>query len=234
MTCSFLNMIFGNIKLDFFRSYFEKGLNLGPFSFILRSVVYLENKHYLCASFNDMSFDFNYFNLAFVKLTNGEHQFTYEVNDAFFDYFGNKEISAASVSFNATVIKSDSMIIIDLKGKGVLQATCDRCLNHVNFQVNPDFKVIANLNSSEVPTSLNDDINLQLIYLRSSDFEINLATSIYESFLPCIPMVKSCESLENKDCDETVTRIINQTDKADESVDPRWEKLKQLINNKEK
>jgi uncharacterized metal-binding protein YceD (DUF177 family) len=73
-----------------------------------------------------------------------------------------------------------------------------------------------------------------LIYLRSSDFELNLASSIYESFLPCIPMVKSCETLENKDCDDSVTRIINQDGNNDDSVDPRWEKLKQLLNKKEK
>jgi uncharacterized metal-binding protein YceD (DUF177 family) len=74
-----------------------------------------------------------------------------------------------------------------------------------------------------------------LIYLRSSDFELNLASSIYESFLPCIPMVKSCEALENKDCDDSVTRIINQNgDNQEESVDPRWDKLKQLLNKKEK
>jgi uncharacterized metal-binding protein YceD (DUF177 family) len=47
-------------------------------------------------------------------------------------------------------------------------------------------------------------------------------------------MVKSCETLENKDCDDTVTRIINQDGNNDDSVDPRWEKLKQLLNKKEK
>jgi uncharacterized metal-binding protein YceD (DUF177 family) len=106
------------------------------------------------------------------------------------------------------------MLVIDLKGDGSLISTCDRCLNSVKFNVKPDFKVIAHMNSSEVETVSNDDINLQLIYLRSSDFELNLASSIYESFL---------------------TRIINQNeDNQDESVDPRWEKLKQLLNKKEK
>lgn len=182
-----------------------------------------------------MSFDLNYFNLTFVKLPNGEHQFTYEVNDTFFEYFGNQEIRGASVTFFALITKSDSMLVIDLKGEGSLISTCDRCLNSVNFNVKPDFKVIAHMNSSEVETVSNDDINLQLIYLRSSDFELNLASSIYESFLPCIPMVKSCETLENKSCDDSVTRIINQNrDNLEESVDPRWEKLKQLLNNKEK
>ncbi len=181
-----------------------------------------------------MSFVLNYFNLAFVKLTNGEHQMTFEVNDSFFEYFGNQEISRASVTFLASIIKSDSMLIIDLKGNGSLVSTCDRCLNAVRFSVKPDFRVIAHMNSSEVETVSNDDINLQLIYLRSSDFELNLASSIYESFLPCIPMVKSCETLENKDCDDSVTRIINQDGNNDNSVDPRWEKLKQLLNKKEK
>jgi uncharacterized metal-binding protein YceD (DUF177 family) len=47
-------------------------------------------------------------------------------------------------------------------------------------------------------------------------------------------LVKSCESLENKDCDDSVTRIINQSGSNDDSVDPRWDKLKQLLNKKEK
>ena len=181
-----------------------------------------------------MSFDLNHYNLTFVKLANGEHQNTYEVNDSFFEHFGNQEVSGASVSFKASIIKSDSMMIVDLYGNGVLTSTCDRCLNQLKFNVKPVFKVIAHLNSSEPDTLANDDINLQLIYLRASDFELNLASSIYESFLPCIPMVKSCELLENKDCDSTITSIIDKTDKPDDSVDPRWDKLKQLINKKEK
>jgi uncharacterized metal-binding protein YceD (DUF177 family) len=167
--------------------------------------------------------------LAFVKLSNGEHQLSYEVNDSFFEYFGNQEISGASVTFLASIIKSDSMLIIDLKGTGTLVSTCDRCLNSVRFSVRPDFRVIAHMNSSEVETVSNDDINLQLIYLRSSDFELNLGSSIYESFLPCIPMVKSCESLENKDCDDSVTRIINQSGSNDDSKYPRLEETNVVL-----
>lgn len=181
-----------------------------------------------------MSFDLSHFNLAFVKLANGSHHFTYNVNDEFFEHFGNQEVNQAIVDFEASVTKSDSMIIIDLKGKGVLTSTCDRCLNSVRFEVNPYFKVIAHLNSIAEPDNSTDDLNIQLLYLRSSDFELNLASCIYESFLPCIPMVKSCESLENKSCDSTVIQRINQKQELKENSDPRWEKLKELLNKKEK
>jgi len=181
-----------------------------------------------------MSFDLNLFTLTFVKLTNGDHQFTYEVNDSFFDHFGNHEISGANVLFNAKITKSDSMLVIDLNGAGSLKSTCDRCLDSLEFCVNPTFKVIAHLNSSEEETVLGDDLNLQLIYLRSSDFQLNLSSSIYESFLPCIPMVKTCEIMEGKNCDDTVTSMIDRGNDNVTSVDPRWDKLKQLLNKKEK
>lgn len=181
-----------------------------------------------------MSFDSSQFNLTFVKLANGEHHFSYEINDTFFEHFGNQEISGANVRFNATITKSDSMLVIDLSGTGTLKSTCDRCLDSLEFAVNPVFRVIAHLNSNEDETVLSDDLNLQLIYLRSSDFQLNLASSIYESFLPCIPMVKTCEIMEHKQCDDSVTRIIDNNSTNVTTVDPRWDKLKQLLNKKEK
>ncbi len=181
-----------------------------------------------------MSFDLSHFKFPFVKLSNGLHHLNFEVDGAFFEYFGNQDVSSASVTFTASVNKSDTMMVIDLIGQGTITSICDRCLNDLEISVAPVFKVIAHLNSSEEEVVTNDDINLQMIYLRSSDFELNLSSSIYESFLPCIPMVKSCETQSKKDCDQKMLNFINQNNVEENSIDPRWEKLKQLINKKDK
>jgi len=177
------------------------------------------------------------FDIEFVKLKNGIHHFEYPIDIAFFDFFKNQDINSARVVLKVTLDKMDTLLRLDINGDGFIGLICDRCLSDVEYPVNNHFKVIYHLNAIENRIDEAQEVNLDVFYLSGAQFKINIAESIYQSFLTEIPMVKRCDDIEGKVCSndmlEALDSLEDSTDAKNE-IDPRWEELKKLLNKKEK
>jgi uncharacterized metal-binding protein YceD (DUF177 family) len=176
------------------------------------------------------------FEIEFVKLENGIHLFEYQINASFFDFFKNIDINSANVLVKLELNKLDNVLQIFIQGAGVLQMTCDRCLGNVDYPVDNEFTVIYNLNAAEDKTEEAHHVNMDLFYVKGSQFSVNVAESIYQSFLTEIPMVKRCDDIDNGACDDEMINKIENLERSNEQkldIDPRWDDLKKLL-NKEK
>lgn len=179
----------------------------------------------------------NDFDIEFVKLKNGIHSFEYRLNDLFFEEFANSEINGANVNVKLEITKSDSLMIADLHCDGVLKLACDRCLGTLDYPVTTQFKTIYHLNAAVEKIDEASEVNVDIVYLNASQYKINVATSIYESFLPALPMVKKCEDVANGRCDEDMLQRLSKeyTDLSQpESSDPRWDELKKWLEQNKK
>jgi uncharacterized protein len=177
------------------------------------------------------------FDIEFVKLKNGIHTFQYEIGKPFFDFFQNSEIQGAKMMFTATLNKNDTTMVVDLHGTGTLDFHCDRCLKVHAYQVIPEFKILYHLNSIDNIKNEGVELNVDVFYLTSSTFKVNISESIYESFLPVIPMVKKCEDIPGLECDPDIIDWLDSeknTQGEQTDTDPRWDALKNLLNKKEK
>jgi len=177
------------------------------------------------------------FDIEFVKLKNGIHQFEYQLNGSFFDFFKNQEVKNASISVKAVMNKFDNLLQVDIEGTGTIDLICDRCLSDVTYPVENNFKSIYHLNSIEEKIDEAQEVNLDVFYLSGSQFKINISESIYQSFITEIPMVKRCDDVEENECNPEMLDKIDSLEEAKSDgneIDPRWEELKKLLNNKEK
>jgi uncharacterized metal-binding protein YceD (DUF177 family) len=177
------------------------------------------------------------FDIEFVKLKNGIHQFEYQLNKSFFDFFKNQEVNNAIISVKAVLNKFDNLLQVDIEGTGNIEMTCDRCLSDVSYPVENRFKSIYHLNSIEEKIDEAQEVNLDVYYLSGSQFKINISESIYQSFITEIPMVKRCDDIDGKECNPDMLDKIDsleETNSDKNEIDPRWEELKKLLNNKEK
>lgn len=176
------------------------------------------------------------FEIEFVKLENGIHSFEYQINAAFFDFFNNVDINTADVKVKLELNKLDNVLQFFIEGSGILKMTCDRCLSDVNYPVENDFTVIYHLNAAEDKMEEAHHVNMDLVYIKGNQFSVNVAESIYQSFLTEIPMVKRCDDVENGTCNDEMINKIEDLDSSNDQKnenDPRWDGLKKLI-NKEK
>lgn len=181
-----------------------------------------------------MSFIIENLTVEFVKLTDGHHEFDYELDKTFFEHFGNTDILNANLLVELDIEKTGNLLVADLFTSGTLQMTCDRCLSDIGFPIEAEFKLIYHLNSEH--TLENDvvtDLNSDTIYLKPHDFSFNIAQAVYESTLIALPMIINCDDLIEKPCDQLMLDKINGINQGPAQVDPRWEKLKNILNNEE-
>jgi uncharacterized metal-binding protein YceD (DUF177 family) len=186
-----------------------------------------------------MKFGIETFTIEHVKLKIGEHEFQYEVNKTFFEHFGYVDLIDACFKTTVKLNKSENMMICDIQSLGWMSFDCDRCLAPVKYPMDSFIKVIYYLNSEEDGSGESGQLDLDLVYLRPSEFSINIAQYIYESFLTAIPMIRNCDELDEKLCDFEMLKKIEGVDIKEQKegeehiIDPRWQKLKELLNNKE-
>lgn len=189
---------------------------------------------YLCRSFIVMSFVLSDFDIEFVKLKIAKHSFQYYIDNAFFENFNNSDVLSANVNVLVNLDRQENMLLLNIDGDGSLNMQCVRCLNDVTFKVQPSHKCIYHLNQENVNNNDNNSLDLDVVYLTSHEFKINIAQYIYESFLTQIPMVVNCELENNKSCDSTMLEKLKgvSKNKIDNETDPRWDALKKLIDKK--
>ncbi len=181
-----------------------------------------------------MSFDIENLTVEFVKLTDGHHEFDYDLDKTFFEHFGNHDILDASLLCELDIEKRGNMIVADLFTSGIMNVTCDRCLSDIGLPIEAEFKIIYHLNSEHIlENEVVNDLNSDVIYLKPNDYSLNIAQALYESTLIALPMIKTCDDLIDKPCDQLMLDKINGINQSTTQVDPRWEKLKNILNNEE-
>ena len=184
----------------------------------------------------NMSFDIEIFTVEFVKLADGYHEFNFEIDKTFFEYYENSDLVDAHLKVEMDINKTGNMMIADIFTHGNFILPCDRCLTELSIPVEADFKLIYHLNSEHITkTEVINDLDTDIVYLSPLEYKVNVAQAIYESSLMDIPMIKTCDDFNDNSCDQIMLVKINGTsDKsADKPVDPRWEKLKNIFNNEE-
>lgn len=170
---------------------------------------------------------FEDFDIEFVKLKDGIHEFKYRLDKSFFDAFENEEVSSADIETTVTLDKRNQMLQLDLKMTGVVGLPCDRCLEYINLPVDTDYMLIFKISEHE---NVETENSYELIHISPHEFKVNPARAIYESILLGVPMIRNCDDLENKPCNNEMLNKLNELEKSeDPEGDPRWNKLKDLL-----
>lgn len=175
------------------------------------------------------------FIIPFSSLKIGKNLFSFKLNTTFFEAFNWDEFKNCTFYVSLELIKSASMLDMYFVIEGEFTSSCDRCMDDLDLKVNQDYRQLIKLIESEQDTH-NDEID----FLSIKAFEINIAPYIFEYTLLSIPSKKAHQIEE---CNRESMTILDDyllTEKYDNekldsnNIDSRWEKLKELKNNKEK
>jgi uncharacterized metal-binding protein YceD (DUF177 family) len=167
------------------------------------------------------------FEIDFVKLKEGVHDFQYRIGKPFFEAFGNSEVLHANVAAKLQLEKQHQMMRGDLQITGTVGITCDRCLEALNMPIDTTYRIIYKVREE---AGREPEGEVELVYIRPQEFTINVAQPIYESVLLDVPMIRNCDTLENKPCNRQMLEKLDELKKTGEGeADPRWDKLKDLL-----
>ncbi len=177
----------------------------------------------------------NEFLIPFIGLKLGKHQFEYQINKAFFESFDYDEFESADIKVSVVFDKKNTMLELNFKHKGTIHVPCDLTNEMFDFPIKGKLKVIVQFGEE-----YNDD-NDELLILPHGEHEINISQIIYEMIALSIPFRKVHPGVKDGTLDSEALRKLNElrveeikeeNKNTEDNIDPRWDKLKQLLTDK--
>jgi len=165
------------------------------------------------------------YEIQFSALKLGSHQFTFDIEDAFFTLFDYSEIEKAHLKLSVTLVKKATLLQLEFAISGGITLACDRCTDDYQQEINQHFDLIVKF--SDMVENIESD---EIIILSTNEHTLSLARYIYEFVHLSLPHKRTHQSE-----DECNPEMMNQIDSLgliqeieDEYIDPRWENLKQI------
>ena len=175
--------------------------------------------------------------IPFVGLKLGKHKFEYQINNAFFEIFDYNEFQNSDIKVNVVLDKKSNLLEISFKHQGTINVPCDLTSEDFDLPIKGKIKLIVRFGDS-----YNND-NEELLILPFGEFEIDIAQYIYEMIVLSIPLRRVHPGIKDGSLNtEALTKLKELTikeqkkekkeEKKEENIDPRWDKLKQLLTDK--
>lgn len=175
------------------------------------------------------------FEIAFVGLKPGIHEYRYEINDKFFEAFQQQDFHNCKADIKLTLDKKSSFMLLKFEIGGSLEVNCDRCNNNLPLQLWDEFNITVKI--VENPEGMNDEQDDPDVYFISrGESHIDVSNWIYEFINLSIPMHKTCEyeNMDGPHCNPAALDMLKKLDvKPEETSNPIWkglEKFKDLDN----
>ncbi|WP_268122082.1 YceD family protein [Roseivirga pacifica] len=172
------------------------------------------------------------FDIHIFKLSNGTHDYQFEIQDSFFELFENEIVNQGNLEVNISLNKSDRMIQADIEIDGEVTLTCDRSLEEFQQPIHTQRQML--FKYGEEDKELSEDV----MVIAKDTQTINLASLIFEFITLEIPMKKlhpKFQEEEDEDDEYELTVVYTSEEEeepddtqTEEPIDPRWEKLKNL------
>jgi uncharacterized protein len=178
------------------------------------------------------------FDIDIIKLNEGEHVFTFNIDDEFFSHFEENDlVSKGELTALVRINKLGSLIEAGFNIDGKVNLTCDRSLEDFDYPLSTTEKVLYKYGSEE------KEISEDIFMITRDTARINVGQLIYEFILLAIPAKKIhpdyLDEMDDEDF-EGEGDVVYSSDQAlededysddkdlNKNIDPRWEALKKL------
>lgn len=172
------------------------------------------------------------FNIVFSGLKLGTHHFNYQLDQKFFDLFDFTEIEEPNLTIDLAFLKKNNMLELDLALKGSFTAICDVTGEPFNLAISDTFHLVVKFGEE-----FNDE-NEEVLILPFETYEVNIAQYLYELAVLAIPAKRVHPDVESGKSDSKALEILDkyrvdkepeEGDEKENETDPRWDKLKDLL-----
>lgn len=174
------------------------------------------------------------YDIAFVGLKPGFHDFQFEIKDKFFEAYGPQEFTNCKAIVNLKLEKNTGFMMLRFEVGGTATVLCDRCGNEIPIQLWDDFKLIVKL--VDDAQSLNErEEDPDVFYLNRTDNFLHLADFIYEFVNLSVPTTHLCppDAAGESTCNQEVLKKLQQMRPEDHNANALWKGLEKLKGLKE-
>ncbi len=175
------------------------------------------------------------FEIAFVGLKPGIHEFEYSIDNKFFLQYGEQDFTNCTARVKLQLDKKNSFMLLKFDIDGVVEVNCDRCGNPLSLQLWDEFRVLVKM--VDEPKEMNEqEEDPEVYYISKSESHLHTEDWIYEFINLSIPMQKMCPEEEiggpqcNKEVLEKLKAMQSQVQKENNSLLKGLEQFKNLNN----
>lgn len=171
------------------------------------------------------------FEIAFVGLKQGVHEFNYEVDDKFFVEKGEPDFTNCHANIKLQLDKKSSFMLLKFEIGGKADINCDRCGNPLAMDIWDEFNMLVKL--VENPDEMNaQEEDPDIHYISKNESHVDVGNWIYEFVLLSFPLQKMCSEAEigGPQCNkEVLEKLKNMEVKEDlPNSNQIWKGLEQF------
>jgi len=174
------------------------------------------------------------YDIAFVGLKQGIHEYQYQVNDKFFEAYQPQDFRNCKANIKLALDKQNGFMLLKFEIGGALETTCDRCGSTIlPMNLWDEFNVVVKL--AEDPDKMNEtEEDPDVYYIGRGESHLHIADWIYEFVNLSIPMQRMCpeEKIGSSYCDNDVLDMLRKgEDEPNSGENPIWKGLEKLKKN---
>lgn len=171
------------------------------------------------------------FYVPFSGLKQGKHEFTYEIDNTFFESFEYSEFNAAKIELGVLMNKTSTMLEFELNAKGIVNVNCDISSEPYDENISADLNLVVKFGDE-----FNDEDD-EILIIPHGEHQVNLAQYVYEMLVLAVPQKRVHPgvldgSLESEALKKLQELQPKETKENSKDTDPRWDALKKLITDK--
>ena len=168
--------------------------------------------------------------IPFRGLKEGKHNYEFVADNSFFEQFDTSEVQKGLVTIHVELIKHSHFLELHFELSGKVTVVCDRCLEPFVLGIVHDAVLYIRFGEKTYEQSE------EVLILADSTNEVKLEQYIYEYIHLALPYQRVHQEIDgHSGCDPEMLKKLESYTANDESEgeDPRWDKLRGLINKSE-
>lgn len=170
------------------------------------------------------------FDIAFVGLKPGIHEFEYDIDDKFFIPYKPQDFNHCQAQVKLTLDKRNGFMLLRFELGGKLEVNCDRCGNQLPMDLWDEFNVVVKM--VEEPDTMNEqEEDPDVYYISRGESHLHVADWIYEFVVLSVPMQRTCnfEEMDGPYCNPEVRARLQQMKAEGKSrSNPLWKGLEKF------
>ena len=170
------------------------------------------------------------YEIAFVGLKPGEHEYSYEITDKFFEPFQPQDFTNCNAKVKLTLDKKSGFMLLKFDVDGKTEVVCDRCGNDLPLQLWEEYNMVVKMVDNPVEMNETDE-DPDVFYISRTESHINVEDWIYEFVNLSIPMQKMCKDDEigGPQCNvEVLEKLKKMEDEAKSDTNGIWKGLERF------
>ncbi len=171
------------------------------------------------------------FEIAFVGLKSGVHEFNYSIDERFFETYQQQDFRNCKANVKLTIDKKSSFMLMKLEVGGVLEVSCDRCNSNLPLELWDEFNITVKMvDDPELMNGQEEDPDVY--YIGRNESHIDVSDWIYEFINLSIPMQKACsfENMDGPHCNKTALDVLKKMEpgEIEKKENPIWKGLEKF------